>query len=124
MKCRPRFLSRVTVASLALLAPSPVMKQSTFTQDYDKLTHKVAVVRSAQTKINELSDYIRRMVEENMDEFRGDINAIYLMGTINISTFLFRKGLLLVMALIGACMCIEIQFRHNKGCYAVSGKVL
>ena len=45
-------------------------------QEYEKLTSKDAVVRSAQSTINILCDYMRKMLEDNMDEFRGDTSAI------------------------------------------------
>ena len=34
-----------------------------------------------------------------MDEFRGDINAVYLMGTTNIGNYLIRKRMPLQNAL-------------------------
>ena len=71
----------------------------TILQEYHKLTTLDAVVRSAQSTINILCDHVRNMVETNMDEFRGDINAVYLMGTTNISHFLIRKRMLLQNAL-------------------------
>ena len=39
------------------------------------------------------------MVENHVDEFRGDIDAIYLMGTTNINHYLIRKRMLLQNAL-------------------------
>ena len=40
---------------------------------------------------------MRNTVEESMDEFRGDLNSIYLMGTTNIKSFLVRKNKLLLI---------------------------
>ena len=67
----------------------------TIVQEYEKLTSKDAVVRSAQSTINILCDYMRKMMEDNMDEFRGDTSATYVMGTINIRSYLLRKNMLL-----------------------------
>ena len=47
------------------------------TQEYDKLTTKEAVVRSAQTTISYICDHMRNTIVGAMDEFRGNINAIY-----------------------------------------------
>ena len=41
-------------------------------QEYHKLTSKDAVVKSAQATINILCDCMRKVVDDNMDEFRGD----------------------------------------------------
>ena len=72
---------------------------STIVQEYHKLTTLDAVVRSAQSTINILCDHARNMVENHVDEFRGDIDAIYLMGTTNINHYLIRKRMLLQNAL-------------------------
>ena len=42
---------------------------------------------------------MRNTVEESMDEFRGDLNSIYLMGTTNIKSFLVRKNKLLLITI-------------------------
>ena len=47
--------------------------------------------------LNYLCYYMRNTVEESMDEFRGDLNSIYLMGTTNIKSFLVRKNKLLLI---------------------------
>ena len=39
------------------------------------------------------------MVENHVEEFRGDTEAVYLMGTTNINHYLIRKGMLLHNAL-------------------------
>ena len=49
---------------------------NTIVQVYEKLTIKDDVVRSAQSTINILCDFMRKMLEDNMDEFRGDTSAI------------------------------------------------
>ena len=54
------------------------------------------MIRSAQTTIKYICDYMRYTIEESMDEFRGDLNAIYLMGTTNIKSYLLRKKILLL----------------------------
>jgi hypothetical protein len=72
---------------------------STILQEYHKLTTLDAVVRSAQSTLNMLCDHVRNMVNTHIDEFRGDINAVYLMGTTNISHYLIRKRMLLQNAL-------------------------
>ena len=39
-----------------------------------------------------LCDHVRNRVELHMDEFRGDINAIYLMGTTNRQLTIYVTG--------------------------------
>ena len=53
---------------------------SVIVQEYYKLTTKEAVIKSAQTTLNCLCDYIRAVVNNNVDEFRGDLNAIYCIS--------------------------------------------
>ena len=53
-------------------------------QEYEKLTSKDPVVRSAQSTINILRDYMRKIVKDNIDEFRRYTSAIYVMGTMSI----------------------------------------
>ena len=50
--------------------------------------------RSAQSTINKLCDYMRKVIDDNVDELRGDINVIYAMGTVNINSYLLRKNML------------------------------
>ena len=61
-------------------------------QEYDKITRREEVTRNAQTTINSLCDYAREVITGSMEEFTGDSNAIYIMATTNISSFLLRKG--------------------------------
>ena len=35
-----------------------------------------------------LCDYMRKMVEDNMDEFRGDTSALYVLGMVNIRSYM------------------------------------
>ena len=69
---------------------------------------------------------MRNTIEESLDEFRGDLNAIYLMGTTNIKSYLLRKKMLLlnsiafplrregVMSLHELCREEETQMDRNQ----------
>jgi hypothetical protein len=45
-------------------------------QEYDKITKREEVMRIAQITINSLCDYTRSAVVDNLDKYRGDVNAV------------------------------------------------
>ena len=49
--------------------------------EYDRITSKEAVVKSAQMTINVLCDYMRETIGGSLDEYSGDTNAIYFSGS-------------------------------------------
>ena len=94
--------------------------------EYERLTDKEAVVRSAQSTINILSDYMRESIRYSLDEFTGDTSAVYFCGITPIRSYLLRSGRLLlngmaaelrrdeIISLHDLCIEGEVQMDRNK----------
>jgi hypothetical protein len=75
-------------------------------QEYDKITKKEEVTRVAQITINSLCDYTRSTIVNNMEKYRGDLNAVNFIAATKINTYLLRKNRKLVH-------CVYIPLRNE-----------
>ena len=75
-------------------------------QEYDKITKKEEVTRVAQITINNLCDYTRRTISNNLDKYTGDVNAVNFIAATKINTYLLRKNRKLVH-------CVYIPLRNE-----------
>ncbi len=75
-------------------------------QEYDKITKKEEVTRVAQITINNLCDYTRSTITNNLDKYTNDINAVNFIAATRINTYLLRKNKKLVH-------CVYIPLRNE-----------
>ena len=73
---------------------------------FDKITKKEEITRVAQVTINNLCDYTRSTVVNDLDKYTGDVNAVNFISSTKINTYLLRKNRKLVH-------CVYIPLRNE-----------
>jgi hypothetical protein len=75
-------------------------------QEYDKIMKKEEVTRIAQIAINNLCDFTRSSITNNLDKYINDINAVNFITATRINTYLLRQNKKLVH-------CVYIPLRNE-----------
>jgi hypothetical protein len=82
-------------------------------QEYDKITKKEEVTRIAQLTINNLCDYTRGTIVNNLDKYTIDVNAINFIASTKVNTYLLRNSKKLAHCVYIPLRNEGIEFLHE-----------
>ena len=82
-------------------------------QGYSKICDKEGVTMVAQSTINTLNDGVKKELNNNLDKYIGDINAINYAGSTNIKLFLKRGNNLMIECVYNPLLHDGIESLHE-----------
>jgi exonuclease III len=104
------------------------------TQEYEKITKKEEITKTAQQTINILCDYMRSTIIENRNEAGNDCKSIKFIATLDIRTFLIRKNRQIINSLYAPLrrggvvklfeLCTEAEIEQDENILVCIGNVI